>query len=261
MINFRPSLFIIAVSSLGLFSCNKEDNPADYETSQITLYLTDAPGSYDALKIDLQLITLKIAGKSEIKLTPNIVGQYDLLQFHNGKDTLILDVTVPVGTLEEIKLGYGGNNSVTIRGVKYPLTTPTEQEGIVKLEFGDEDIQANLTYKVWLDMDAGKSVTKIGTNAYKLTPSVRAYSSATNGRIVGYVLPEKAYSTIYAIKGTDTSVAIPNDTTGYFMVSGLEAGSYTFIAAPDTTGFQPYTATVNVNKGNITNAGNITLHP
>ncbi len=252
-------LQILALVTIGLFSCSKPEDEKQYDTGVLNLYLTDAPGNFDAVNIDIQLVKIKMVGQAEIILTPNQVGVYNLLQFHNGIDTLLLNASVPTGTVEKIQLGLGTNNSVVINGVKYPLNTLSAQDGIVKLKF-DADILANANYKIWLDFDAGQSIIPNGAG-YRLRPVIRGYDASENGRIEGNVLPPKALAAVYAIKGTDTATAIPTLVTGHFSIGGLEAGSYKVVFAPDTAGYTPKTMNVNVNKGNITNTGNITLTP
>jgi hypothetical protein len=260
MNSFKALLLIaIAITTLAV-SCKRDDDEASYETAQLEIRLADAPGSFDIVNVDIQLIAVKMIGGTEMVLTPNAPGQYNLLKLNNGKDSLLLDMTLPVGTLESIRLVFGGNNNVTIKGVKYNMNAPTIAEGMLPLDF-DKTIKANNTYKVWIDMDAGRSVIKTGASSYKLVPVLKTYTFGTNGRIDGTVLPKAANATIYAVSGADTAVAIPSDSTGYFMFSGLAAGSYQLIAVADTAGFSPNTRTVNVNKGNLTSAGTISLVP
>ncbi|MCD6013195.1 MAG: hypothetical protein K0Q79_3057 [Flavipsychrobacter sp.] len=220
--------------------------------------LTDAPGDYDAVYIDIQQIVFKVAGRAEVVLIPNRPGIYNLLTFRNGLDTLLVNATVPAGTVEQIRLVLGSNSSIVVDGISYPLNTPSAQESGLKLNF-HTTLDVNASYTIWLDFDAGKSILQTGSGTYKLKPVIRAYSALTNGRIEGYVLPAAALATVYAIQGTDTAAAIPNSIDGHFVISGLPQGSYQLLVEPALTAYLSYSTTVNVSFGTITNVGTITL--
>ncbi len=252
------SMFLMA---LGWFtSCDRKNNTDNPQTAQVSMRLTDDPGNYDAVYIDIRQIGFKMAGQSEILLTPNRPGVYNILSFRNGLDTLLVNATVPVGTVEQIRLILGNDNSIVVSGTNYPLSTPSAQESGLKLNF-HTTVAANASYTIWIDFDAGKSILQTGGGNYKLKPVIRAYSALTNGKIEGYVLPTFTLSTVYAIRGSDTTTAIPTSVDGHFVMSGLPEGTYQLVVSPALTTYLAYSTTVNVSFGTITNVGTITLHP
>jgi hypothetical protein len=253
----RKLLFvgIIVLMVAGLFACKKNEGK---NSAHLTMHLTDGPASYEAVNIDIQQIGLTMSGSSEIMLTPYRTGVYNILDFKNGLDTLLARIDIPAGTVQQIRLVLGTNNSVRTGGVTYPLNTPSAQESGVKLNL-HQTFAANGSYDIWIDFDAAKSIVQTGGGAYKLKPVVRAYSALTNGKIQGYVLPVAAMSTVYAINGTDTSAAIPASTDGYFVISGLPEGSYNLVVSPSVSPYLSYSSTVSVSFGVITNVGTITL--
>ncbi|MBC7553474.1 MAG: DUF4382 domain-containing protein [Taibaiella sp.] len=251
-------VFITLLAFGSLVAC-KKDSTDDNNTATMSMRLTDDPANYDAVYVDIQQIGFTIAGRSEVMLTPNRKGVYNLLNFRNGLDTLLLNTTIPAGTIGQIRMVLGNNNSIVADGVSYPLSTPSAQESGLKLNF-HTTIAPNVAYTIWLDFDAGKSIIQTGGGNYKLKPVIRAYSAVTNGQISGFILPTLAFATVYAIHGTDTAAAIPS-ADGHFAINGLAEGSYQLVVTPAVSTYLPYSTNVNVTYGVIANVGTITLHP
>ena len=249
----------IALMTTGFFACKKKDDNTK-STARLNMHLTDGPAMYDAVNIDIQQIGLTMAGSSEIMITPYRTGVYNILDFKNGLDTLLTRIDIPVGTVQQIRLILGTNNSIVEGGVAYPLNTPSAQESGVKLNL-HQSFVANGSYDVWIDFDAAKSINQTGNGKYKLKPTIRAYSALTNGKIQGYVVPVAAFTTVYAVNGVDTFAAIPATTDGYFSIGGLPEGSYNLIFSPAIAPYLSYSMTTTVTFGNISNVGTITLHP
>jgi hypothetical protein len=256
-------ILLFFATVLSFYACKRSDNPNlnPGTPAQLTVHLTDDPAEYDHVYLDIQQVGITMTGSSEVVLDLFRPGVYDLLRFRNGLDTLLLRTVVFAGTVGQIRLILGNNNSVVAGGVSYPLTTPSAQESGVKLNL-NETFVANGSYDVWIDFDAAKSILQTGNGAYKLKPVMRAYSSLTLGNIQGYVLPLSAFATVYAINGTDTASAIPSQVDGFFEINGLNAATYQLVIDPGVTGLQPYfQSNIQVVYGVGTNAGTITLHP
>lgn len=256
-----PVLFCCML--LATQACKKDKNDdvnTTGGTAKVAMRLTDGPGDYDHVYVDIQQVVITMEGSSAITVALIRPGVYDLLEFSNGIDTLLMETTVPAGKVSQIRLVLGSNNSVVINGASYDLGTPSAQESGLKLNL-KETLVANGSYTFWLDFDAGKSIVQTGNGAYKLKPVIRAYSELTNGRVKGYIMPLQAMATVYAIVGNDTLSAIP-DANGFFMFGGLAEGTYTLWVEPGILGLQPYTmANVQVSYGVETNVGVITLLP
>ena len=252
--------------ALSMNSCKKDgdsnnnNNNNGGGTAKVSMRLTDAPGDYDHVYVDIQQVVLTVEGSAAVTVAPIRPGIYDLLDFANGVDTLLMEATVPAGKVSQIRLVLGNNNSVVVNGASYDLGTPSAQESGLKLNL-KETLVAGGAYTFWIDFDAGKSIVQTGNGAYKLKPVIRAYSAQTNGRLKGYIMPLNAMATVYAIQGTDTLSAIP-DANGFFMFSGMVDGTYTVYVEPGLLGLQAYTQTnVQVTYGAETNIGTITLIP
>lgn len=243
--------------SISFVACKKNNASG---TSRFTVSLTDDPGSYDSVNVDIQDIQVNTGsdtGWTSLPLTRK--GVYNLLDFKNGLDTLLASSELPAGTLSQIRLVLGSNNSVVVNGVNHALSTPSAQQSGLKL-----NVHANLVdgieYKLWLDFDAGRSVVETGNGNYILKPVIRTYSEATSGAIKGSVLPANAHSTAYAIQNaTDTiASAVADTTSGNFLIGGLPAGDYNI--ALHTDGYADTTLTGNVTTGSVTDLGSVQLH-
>jgi hypothetical protein len=254
---------IVSASILMFTACSKsddDDNPDNKAT--ISMRLTDGPGDYDAIYLDIESVEVTMSGSSAMTLNPVRAGLYDILKFRNGLDTLLVQAEVPAGTVQQIRLKLGNNSVIVVDGTTYPLSTPSGQQSGIKLNL-NETFVADGSYTIWLDFDAAKSINQTGNGQYKLKPVIRAYSALTDGRIKGYVLPFAALTTVYAINGVDTFAAIPNALDGYYRISGLPAGTYqVWFDADDLTPYQDHMITnVQVSYGVETELPSVTLLP
>ncbi len=249
---------ILFIALFSILSCRKDRNNRYDNRAEVSMRLTDDPGNYDAVNVDIQGISVEMEGQSAIIIRPDRTGVYNLLNFRNGADVLLVNTTLPAGKIEQIRLVLGGNNSVVVNGATYAMATPSAQESGLKLNF-HTTLEANKSYTFWIDFDAGKSVVQTGNGSYKLKPVIRAYSAFTNGRIEGYVMPLAALATVYAVRDNDTFAAIPSGIDGRFVISGLPQGTYQLIVQPALPTYVTFTSTVDVTFSNVTNVGTITL--
>lgn len=253
---FLLNCLLLAALCMGLAGCDKDDK--DGGKVQVAMHLTDGPADYDAVWLDVQEIEVKI-DENWISMPLLYPGQYDILRFRNGNDTLMGVTMMPVGRLQEIRLVLGNNNSVVVNGTPYPLTTPSAHSSGYKIKI-NETLTAGASYDVWIDFDAARSIHQTGSGTYMLKPVTHAYTQLTNGRIKGYVLPPTANATVYAIQGVDTFAAIPAP-DGFYLISGLPSGSYqVWIDADAASLYQDITIpNVSVSFGVVTDLGVTTL--
>jgi len=246
-------------------ACQKNSNDQASGTSRLSVYLTDDPSPYKAVNIDIKEIRVKYSddstsddGWKTLPLTKT--GVYNLLKFSNGMDTLLTSSDVPSGTIKQIRLILGTNNTIVSENNTYTLETPSAQQSGLKLNL-NSTLVPGIEYKLWLDFDAGRSIVTTGNGKYILKPVIRAYAQATSGAVKGAVTPLKNSGWIYAIRNTaDTAAsALADTTTGNFMFGGLSAGTYK-IAVKGINNYKDTTlSNVNVTTGNITNVGTIQL--
>jgi len=220
---------LLIIIALAFFSCKKESSN-DSGNSRLTFRLTDAPGAYD--KVDIDIIGAQaIINDSIINLDVN-KGIYNLLDFVNGKDTVIVDQQIPSGTLSQIRLILGENNSIKTGGVTSGLKTPSAQQSGLKLNVHADFLQG-IGYEYVIDFDATRSIVKTGNGSFILKPVLKVFTKAVTGAVSGIVSPVKAKPVIYAISAKLDSVSTAADTiSGKFMFRGLNPGVYKLSFVP-----------------------------
>lgn len=241
------------------FSCSNEDKMARLE-----IRLTDAPGDYDEVNIDIAGVEVHSDGAGENegwRSLPVASGVYNILDLTGGLDTLLVAEELPAGKISQIRLLLGANNSIVVDGTKKPLSTPSGQQSGLKLNV-HTTLTEGVTYKMLLDFDAARSIVHTGNDSYKLKPVIRVITAATSGAIKGTVAPVEATPAVYAIFASgDTAATAYANQQGAFLLRGLDPGTYTVRFSPATG----YTITeksgVQVSTGEVTDLGVVTIQP
>lgn len=166
--NFR--LLIISASVLlAITSCQK-DNKSD--STHLKIRITDNPYQASAVNVDIKEVNVKLnndsSGWTELETH---AGIYNLLDLQNGIDTLLAQGVVPTGTLKEVRLVLGNENSIKIGDNVYPLTIPSGAESGLKIKL-NKTLNASLD-SLLIDFDAALSVLQEGTGDYKLKPVLK----------------------------------------------------------------------------------------
>ena len=239
----------------------KKDSPTGTTNaspnSNVKIYLTDSTGPYQEVNIDIRQIEIHSTGggwQTDSILKPGI---YNLLDYSNGLDTLIFKNNLPAGTISQIRLILGANNTIKVGGVTYPLSTPSAQQSGLKLQI-HKDIQPGVIYAITLDFDAAKSIVKTGNGSYILKPVIRTTTEEVNvGGIKGIVAPPMI-TPVFAIKGTDTIGGFTN-ANGDFLIQGLVPGTYSVLITPPAPYKDTTITNVVVVGGQIKNTGTTNL--
>ena len=246
-------LLAFAVLSTVLYSCKKSTTPG---SSTMQVKMTDGPGNYDAVNIDLQSVVVTGNTGGDVTLNTH-AGIYNLLNFSNGIDTLIATGNLNVASVEQIRLVLGPNNSVVVGGVSYPLSTPSAQQSGLKLQV-HQSLQAGVSYSVLLDFDANQSIVVQGNGSYSLKPVIRTVETAISGSIKGSITPVSAGVMVTAtLNGTSYSTV--TQMNGEFLLQGIPPGSYSVTLTPALP-LSPITINnVSVSTGATTDIGMVNL--
>lgn len=227
---------VFFISVVALLPACKKDNA---DKAHLTVRMTDAPANYDAVMIDVQGVEVTGEGGNLVMLNTS-AGIYNLLDFTNGMDTLIASGDMDAGTISQIRLILGTENSVMVDSVVYHLSTPSAEQSGLKLQI-HQTFVAGVAYYILLDFDASQSIILQGNGEYKLKPVIRTINAAVSGSIKGSISPISLGTTISA-----TSNGVVYSTTanlnGYFMIAGLPAGTYDITVTPALP-LQPITIT------------------
>jgi len=231
----------------------------DNQTAKLEVRLTDAPGDYEEVNIDVQSVEINSTDGNSGWTTLDVKsGVYNILELTNGLDTLLAATELPAGRISQIRLILGDNNSVKVNGETKPLSTPSAQQSGLKLNLQAE-LTEGITYTITLDFDAARSIVKRGNGTYSLKPVIRALEKATSGSIKGIVTPLAAAPAVFAISGTDTVATAYTDDAGRFMLRSIPAGSYTVSFNPKTGYLPQQKESVSVTLGNVTDLGTVTI--
>jgi len=244
MLNIRFQLFTLLF--LLVFSACKKEKSETYGIFQ--LYLTDTPGEFNNVYLDIQSVEIMQEGLSWKTAESFNPGVYDILSLKNGIDTLIVNQSFRTDLkITQIRLKLGANNSIVKNGTSYVLVIPSGLQSGIKINVNVNTVE-NGTVQHWVDFNIGKSIKELPNNTYKLNPVFRTYDAAHFSVVKGYLFPQNALGYVTAISNNDTVFAIPNS-NGFYQFSGLQ-GTY-FISYVPTIGQY-----VTQDYGNISITGN-----
>jgi hypothetical protein len=258
------SAFILSIASLPvLISCKKSG--AGDGNARLQVYLTDDPGDYEAVYIDVKDVQINVTG-DDINGWQSLQGVhanvYDLLKLVNDDDTLLTDSNIPSGKLHQLRLVLGTENYVKVQGTAelIKLETPSAQQSGLKLNI-QQDVQDGILYTITLDFDVSKSIVKTGNNKYMLKPTIRTILNAVGGSIKGVVMPKTFQTAVYAVQGPDTIASTFSDTDGGYLIRGLAAGTYgVFYKPSDVTYKDSLRTNISVLSNTVTKIDSTFLH-
>ncbi len=168
----KKQLFIAAaliVATIGFFACKKDNTKSTLEVR-----LTDNPALYEEVNVDIKEVRVKLSEESSdnewITLTTH-AGIYDLLTLQLGVDTAIATGELPSGTVRQIRLILGPNNTIKYNGVLYQLEIPSGAESGLKIMVNKKLEETRETMVI--DFDAALSVRQETNGEYKLRPVIK----------------------------------------------------------------------------------------
>lgn len=276
---------MVAVSvAMSLIACKKNDSvQAPAGQQNLTLYLTDGPGFFDKVLIDIRSVQVLVdTGKntrrndtsnwdrigshkgfkdsSLVWQNLNVkAGIYDILNLRNGVDTLLAATGIPKGAIRLIKIEIGTNNTVVKDSVTYPINWPSNVPNYILIKLKGHEVDEYLPGKIrlWLDFDVSRSVHQEG-NKFFLRPFFHFFVEKKTASVSGKVKPNDAKAVLTLFNSTDTAYALPNK-DGHFKMRGLKDGTYSlYINA--SNGFRDTTLTnVKVMAPKETELGTIQL--
>jgi len=280
---------VIGITAL-IVGCSKNqsaDNSTPPGTQNMSMYLTDGPGRYDVVNLDILSVQLLVDTSTNTRrhdgcdwdeigrfghrpdstlIWENLTftaGVYNILSLSNGVDTLLAQSNIPVGAVRLIKINLGTNNTVMKDSVSYPLQIPVGAPSyiLVKLQ-GDEGEWDNFKprhFRLWLDFDVQRSIIQINSTTYYLRPVVNFFTMKNTGSIGGLIRPLNTQAVVSVYSSGDTAYAIPN-WGGMFLVRGLSDGTYS-AKIHSYNGYKDTTiSNITIMNASRVNEGIITLH-
>jgi hypothetical protein len=278
---------------LSIVACNKSNSSNSNPNipkgeSQLSVYMMDAPLSYDSVLINIQQVVVEVdtsttqnapdnprqwdenwcgqgRGPSNssviwdtLTITPGI---YNLLALRNGTDTLLSSSLITTGKILKIRILIGGmGNSVYIDSTaEYPLVLfgPSPYFTINVSRTNVADVTNN-EMQLWLDFNLNRSIF-YWSGTFYLNPYIVVFNDQVMAKIEGTVLPHGAGALVEAINGSDTLYAIPF-WGGQYEFRNVPAGTYSLTFKGDN-GYQDTTiSSIVVDSAKVTQVPTITLH-
>ncbi|WP_370000959.1 DUF4382 domain-containing protein [Winogradskyella sp.] len=241
--NFLKKIITI-LAIVFAFSCNNSDDTKSSEAASLSIKLVDEPGDYEHVYVEVVDVRVKYDsddfdedddenGWQSIGIINP--GTYDLLELTAGVSLqLVEDEEIETGTIKQIRLILGNNNSVVLEGETEPrpLNTPSAQQSGLKIMVNQE-IVGGFNYDFILDFDADESIVMAGNSGnINLKPVLRASLEVNSGAIAGNILPADIAVEVEATNGAITASTLTND-LGDFEIVGLPEGIYTVTITPD----------------------------
>ena len=233
--------FSITLFTLLLIGCSEDRNSNTLQgNSKITVKLMDAPGDFEHVYIDVVDVLVKFNddenedSENEWQSLEAInTGVYDLLELTGGVNVILADdYVLPSGTLDQIRLVLGDDNSIVIDGVTSPLMTPSAQQSGLKVQV-NEELLPNFEYTFLLDFNADESIVIAGNSGnIILKPVIRASAEISTGTISGTINPSDVMTQITIDLG-DEEVSTFADENGNFLLVGVPGGIYDLNVIPD----------------------------
>ena len=159
---------IISILVVSINSC-KKDNSGN---ATLTVKLKDLTANYQEVNVEVIEIQIhsNVNGWESLNINDSI---FDLLLLQNNANAVLGSLLIPAGTVSQVRLILGTQNTVKISNVSYPLEMTSEDESGLKLNI-HQDLLANQSYTLMIDFDAGQSVKDMGNDTYKLKPVLNA---------------------------------------------------------------------------------------
>ena len=265
---------IAAATSIFAFTaCDKREIKSSTEGSgSFELRMTDAPGDYAGLDVEIESVEVYNENKGWITLS-NESQFVNVLSLTNGTEKkLAIKSDAEAGVYSKVKLTFGERNELLVSSenegqlggasgstlVNAELQFEGDKEVIIEI---NEEISSSSNASVLLDFNVAQSIKEDGEK-YILEPSIRFIADALTG-IQGEV-QGSAHAAVIATNGSD-SVSTYTDFNGQFLLRGMQEGEYDIFIFPSTEDQESGQAEeekiegVFIAQGEITVLGKITL--
>ena len=254
-----PFTILLLILFTLLQACS-DSSQEEINQSRLIVTLVDSPADYQQVNIDIQEISLKTDGTNTddgwIKLEKFNPGVYNILEFTGGQELPLADMEFPKGSISEIKLILGKNNTLVIGDHTSTL--------LLANNFGDgykfavnEIISGEGAKFLRIDFDAAQSIIKLqSTGQMVLKPVLKLISESNTGSISGIIHPaqKNVFVNVIANNKIVGSSYAPENSSKFFL-PGLEPGIYDLSFESSDDQKQQYIRNVSVTVGQVTDVG------
>ena len=246
---------LAAVFALVLFGCSDANDTPPDGMGRLVVRLTDAPFPFDwveaahvtVFKVEVRLKdgedSMESVGGSPYVLLMEEEVDVNLLELTNGLTETLVDIDVPAGTYDQVRVHVRGIEVVLTDGRTFPLEVPSgEQTGIKVFVTPGITVAGGLTADLLLDFDVSRSFvprgnldSQAGINGFNFKPVIKAVNASTAGTLAGRVTYFDEMEAEMPLEGAtvsvwdgETEVATGfTDADGNYAFPGIAAGTYT----------------------------------
>jgi hypothetical protein len=241
--------FLAATLVLIFNGCNKTNDDGN---GRLVVKVTDAPfpvNSIESATVTIIKVEIRKAGDGISDGNPFTVlwegsETFNLLELRNGVAEELLDLEIPAGEYNLIRLYVDEASLKVMDGDNFNLKVPSGRQTGIKIFIRPGlVVEGGLTTELLLDFDLSGSFvmrgnidSPAGIKGFIFKPVIRAVNNSIAGRLEGKVT-DKNNAKIKAasiIVKQDTVVASAiADTMGYYAIIGLPSGTYSVLAAKE----------------------------
>lgn len=255
----------VLVSGLAFTSCKKDDN-SEAEPKNMSVRMTDAPGDYSRLDVEIASVEAYNESKGWIMLR-NETQVVSVLDLTNGNEVeLVSETKVKSGSYTKLRLTFGDNNKIWVNteaSVDLPFVTtefdlafssPSKQYEIVI----DEEVDRNSGSSILLDFNVAESVSGSTVTSFVLDPEITMIKDENTG-LRGEI--EGSKNTAIMLEGNSRTYSTYADSQGRFLIRGVVAGTYdvTFMPSEDDLPEERTVEGVVIADGEIESMGTVEI--
>jgi len=243
----------------------------------LKMYMTDAPGDYEAVNVTISSVSVHYADGTEDTEGEEVEGEeeapakaavtdgswlavsseavtIDLLTLANGATLMLGTTELAAGQYTQVRLTVE-SAEVVIDGESIPLTVPSSNIKLIH----PFTVEADAVTELVIDFDADRSIHVTGgsNSKYMMNPTIRIAEVVLSGGITGTVSePEEGMSASAYYGDELVTTSTVDAETGMFTLAFLPQGTYTVVV----TNAAEEEITVNdvaVTAGNTTDVGTL----
>lgn len=237
---------LLSVVILAVTSCQKTDKDG---TGRLLVHITDAPFPVNLIeKATVTITKVEVRNDAESDENPFITifegsKEFNLLELRNGVMEELVDVEIPAGSYNLIRIYVEDAGIVVMDQESYSVKVPSgSQTGIKMFIKPSLQVQGGLTSEVILDFNLEKSFvlkgnmdSPAGVKGFNFKPVIRAVNKTTSGTIQGVV----SDGDLNPIPGVVVSIMLDELVTtsteedGSYAIPGIPEGVYSITAEHD----------------------------
>jgi superoxide dismutase len=220
---------LFAVIGIAVQSCKKETvNPAS-NSGSMTVKMTDSPGNYAGLTVNITKVEAFLSGSGWVTLS-NQSQLVHVLDLTNGAQTTIASSnSLETGLYSRLRLTFSNENTLLLN--EYSGTSSVQlsiagETTIQKEVIIDEVVTVGVNTEVLLDFNVSQSIIQ-HLNEYLLQPIITEIEDPSTG-VQGQV--SGALQASITLQNSRMSYNTYINESGDFLIQGVEDGTYSLIA-------------------------------